>query len=231
MSLIRLDAMTNAGEGHLRVGTAQRELALEALRNAAADERISFEELEARVPRAVAAVTRDDLSGVLDDLLPADRLAELLGSDAPIGEGPGYVWDDPLVLEGTGWRELHVAGPWAVPPFLEVHSSIGGVRLDFTQAVPKSKVIDLALVVNDWGTTTIIVPEGWGVDTAATQAEASYVEARGVRTRAQRGKPRIIVRGRTTGQVKVRTATEADRRAAERFLAKGRPRMPELPSA
>ena len=218
-------------DGHLRIGTAQRELALEVLRNAAADERISFDELEGRVPRAVHAVTRADLAAVLDDLLPAARLAELVGSEAPIGEGPGYTWDDPLVLETTGWKEMVLAGPWVVPPFLEIHTSIGGVRLDFTDAEPRSKVIDVVLMVNDWGTTTVIVPEGWGVDTGFTQAEVGYVEARGVRTRAQPGKPRVILRGRTSGQVKVRSATDADRRKTEKFLAKGRPGMPELPRA
>lgn len=216
---------------HLRVGTAQRERALEVIRNAAADERITFDELEGRVPRALGAVTRADLVSVLEDLAPAAEVDAIVGLDAPIGEGPGYSWDDPLVLEGTGWKELVLAGPWIVPPFLEVHTSIGGVRLDFTDAEPRSKVIDLVLMVNDWGTTTIIVPEGWGVDTGATQAEVGYVEARGVRTRAHAGKPRIILRGRTSGQVKVRSATDGDRRRSEKFLAKGRPGMPELPRA
>ena len=218
-------------ELHLRVGTAQRERALEVIRNAAADERISFDELEGRVPRALGAVTRADLASVLDDLLPATAVDELLGGDPAVGEGPGYSWDDPLVLEGRSWHELMVAGDWVVPPFLEVHASIGGVRLDFSESVPRSKVIDLVLVVNDWGTTTIVVPEGWGVDTQGTQAEVSYIETRGVRTRAQAGKPSIIVRGRTSGQVKVKVADDRDRRKAQKWLDKGRPGLPELPSA
>lgn len=215
---------------HLRVGTTQRELALEAIRNSAADERITFDELEGRVPRALGAVTRADLVAVLEDLLPAAEVDAIIGSDLPLGEGPGYTWDDPLVIEGTGWRELKVAGPWVVPPFLEVHSSIGGVWLDFSQAVPRSTVIDLVLVVNDWGTTKITVPEGWGVDTIGTQAEVGYIETRGVRTRARHGLPRIIVRGQTSGQVKVKVTDERARRKAQRFLDAGRPGMPELPS-
>ena len=55
---------------HLRVGTSQRERALAEIRNAAADERITFDELEGRVPRALGAVTRADLASVLEDLLP-----------------------------------------------------------------------------------------------------------------------------------------------------------------
>lgn len=163
--------------------------------------------------------------------MPAAEVDAVVGLDAPIGEGPGYSWDDPLVLEGTGWKQLTVSGEWVAPPFIEVHTSIGGVLLDFTLAAAPAKVIDLVLVVNDWGTTTIVVPEGWGVDTQATQAEASYIETRGVRTRPQHGKPRIIVRGRTSGQVKVKVSTEKDVLKAQRFIAKGRPGMPELPRA
>lgn len=231
-----MDAVSTTPQGpgrelHLRVGTAQRERALEVIRNAAADERITFDELEGRVPRALGAVTRADLVSVLEDLAPAAEVDAVVGLDAPIGEGPGYSWDDPLVLEGTGWKQLTVSGEWVAPPFIEVHSSIGGVLLDFTLATAPAKVIDLVLVVNDWGTTTIVVPEGWGVDTQATQAEASYIETRGVRTRPQHGKPRIIVRGRTSGQVKVKVSTEKDVLKAQRFIAKGRPGMPELPRA
>ena len=97
-------------ELHLRVGTAQRERALELIRNAAADERITFDELEGRVPRALGAVTCAGLVAVLEDLVPAAEVDAVVGLDAPIGEGPGYSWDDPLVLEGTGWKQLTVSG-------------------------------------------------------------------------------------------------------------------------
>ena len=216
---------------HLRVGTSQRERALAEIRNAAADERITFDELEGRVPRALGAVTRADLASVLEDLLPLAEIDAILGSDSPSGEGPGYSWEDPLVLEGKGWKQLTVSGDWVVPPFLEVHASIGGVLLDFTMATARSKVTDVVLVVSDWGTTTIVVPEGWGVDTQGTQAEFSYIETRGVRTRSQRGHPRLIIRGRTSGQVKVRISGEKDRAKAEKFITQGRPGMPGLPLA
>lgn len=214
---------------HLRVGTAQREHAVELLRNAAAEERITFDELDGRVTRALLAVTRADLASVLEDLVPAGELDAVLERDATVGSGPGFTFDDPLVLEQTGWSELYVTGPWEVPPFLEVHSSIGGVRLDFSRAVARAKVIDLVLVINHWGSTTIIVPEGWGVDTSL-QAESSYVETIGVRTRGAKGMPRIMLRGRTSGTLTVRRTKDRDVRKAERHLAKGRPALPP-PSA
>lgn len=78
--------------------------------------------------RALHAITRDDLTAVLTDLLSAERIEEIVGGEPPLGEGPGYSGEDPLVLESERWSELAVVGPWAVPPFLEVQTSIGGVR-------------------------------------------------------------------------------------------------------
>ncbi len=78
--------------------------------------------------RALHAITRDDLTAVLTDLLSAERIEEIVGGEPPLGEGPGYSGEDPLVLESERWSELAVVGPWMVPPFLEVQTSIGGVR-------------------------------------------------------------------------------------------------------
>ncbi|WP_454226154.1 DUF1707 SHOCT-like domain-containing protein [Propioniciclava flava] len=50
--VLATDSPLSGSNGHLRVGTMQREQALEVLRNAAAEERLTFEELEGRVPRA-----------------------------------------------------------------------------------------------------------------------------------------------------------------------------------
>jgi uncharacterized protein DUF1707 len=218
-------------EAHLRVGTAQREAALEVLRNAAADERITFEELEARVPRALHAITRGDLIAVLDDLLPAAEVDHVVGGELPQGSGAGYSWDDPLVLEVDGWTELYVAHAWEVPPFLEVHASIGGVRLDFSEAIPRAKVIDLVISCVNWGTTHLIVPEGWGVDIASWQTEVSTLQLQGVRTRPRRGLPRIIVRGQTAGAVYVRQPNDRDRKRAAKQLLRNGGTPPALPRA
>ncbi|MFT4295765.1 MAG: DUF1707 domain-containing protein [Micropruina sp.] len=216
---------------HLRVGTAQREGALEVLRNAAADERITFAELEARVPQVLHAVTRRDLAAVLDDLLPATEIDGVVGGDPPVGTGAGYSWDNPLVLEREGWRELYIAHAWEVPPFLEVHASIGGVRLDFTDAIPRAKIIDLVIIVGNWGTTQLIVPEGWGVDVASWQTDVSTLQLNGIRTRPRPGLPRIIVRGQTNGSVYVRKPTDRDRKRAARDLERNGGTPPALPRA
>ncbi|MGJ6980494.1 DUF1707 SHOCT-like domain-containing protein [Aestuariimicrobium soli] len=221
-----MDEPTTAGSDHrhLRVGTAQREHALEVLRNAAADGRLTFEELESRVPRALGAVTRGDIADVLGDLVPAEQLDQSI-AESLVGEGPGYSWDEPLVLIGSTWHLLSVEGPWEVPPFLEVHASYGGCRLDFSQATTRTRVIDLVLI-GYLGAVTIIVPEGWGVDTTTYQSERTTTEQKGVLTRPRKGLPRIILRGQASGSVKVRLPTDADRRRVIKRQAKGKPLLP-----
>lgn len=54
----------------LRIG--QRENAVSVLRDASSDGRLSFEELNERVPAALTAITRADLVRLLDDLVPED---------------------------------------------------------------------------------------------------------------------------------------------------------------
>lgn len=58
--------------GHLRVSALQRDNAIAALRDAAADGRLTFAELEERVPKALAATLREELIAVLRDLVPSD---------------------------------------------------------------------------------------------------------------------------------------------------------------
>lgn len=215
---------------HLRVGTTQRENALEVLRNAAAEDRISFEELEARVPRALGAMTRGDLQDVLDDLVPVEDLDRMVADDL-VGLGRGYSWDDPVVLMNTSWRALIVEGPWEAPPFLEVQTGVGGARLDFSQATARTKIIDL-VVMTSWGQITIIVPPGWGVDPTTLQSVSNQTEQKSVPTRPRKGMPRIVLRGRAGGTVKVRLTTDRDlANVARRLRAGKRVLPPEISSA
>ncbi|MGA4670484.1 DUF1707 SHOCT-like domain-containing protein [Propionibacteriaceae bacterium Y1923] len=222
---------TDGHDRHLRVGTSQRELALEILRNAAAEDKLTFDELEARVPRALGAVTRADLVEVLNDLVASAEIDEVLGTAVTIGEGPGYTWDEPLVFESKGWSLMTIAGPWVVPPFLEVHCSIGGLRIDFSEARATSRIIDLVVMASSYGSTTIIVPEGWGVDSAAYQTDVNNFTSAGVRTRPDKGFPRVIVRGRTNGTVQVRHPKPSDVKHAAKVAAKGKLALPAPPRA
>ena len=62
--------MTNAPDGQLRIGYAERDAAVAQLRDAAAEGRLTLDELEGRIGSALAARTRDELRLLLADLLP-----------------------------------------------------------------------------------------------------------------------------------------------------------------
>ena len=212
------DDRPSPAEGHLRVGTFHRERALTELRNAAADDRITFDELDARVPRALQAHSRDDLVAVLGDLLDSAQLAAFFGTPAGASEGPGSRWEAPVRLTGTGMRAVRLLGPWDVPAFLEVTYSTGGTVLDFTVATAPWPVVDVVLVGSGMGPALVIVPEGWGVDTQGLQVDSTSTVSSSVATRPTGEHPRIILRGRATGSVTVRTPRPRDLRRAERAV-------------
>ena len=92
-------------------------------------------------------------------------------------------------------------------------------------------MIDLVIVCGSWGSTHLIVPDGWGVDMASWQTEVSTLQLQGVRTRPRPGLPRIIVRGQTRGMVYVRRPNERDRKRAAKQLRRNGGTPPALPRA
>ena len=49
-----------------------------------------------------------------------------------LGEGPGFHWDEPLVIEGKG--DGLTTGAWQIPPFLELLAGANSVTLDCLRA-------------------------------------------------------------------------------------------------
>ena len=187
-------------DGQLRITPAQRERALAALRDAVADERLRFEELEQRTPRVLASQTRADLADVLFDLVPGADLAQVVGDALPVGDGPGMRWETPLLIEGDSWWRTHVVqGTWQVPPFLEVIASRGSVRLDFQKAEPLASVIDLVITSSWLGSVTLVVPKGWGVDVTSFSIAQNVTVTSGVPSRPAPGMPRLVVHGLVAG--------------------------------
>lgn len=122
---------------------------VEQVKVAAVDGRIDFAELDTKVGRALAARTRGDLDDVTADLPPV----------VPVDPG------QPLVLKG-GYYGAKRVGPWKVPAQVTAYGGMAGVVLDFTQAVCRRPVVDVE-VHGEAAGVTIVIPEGWAVETDA----------------------------------------------------------------
>lgn len=97
----------------IRIGHAERDEAVEALRVAAGEGRLTLEELDGRIEAALRARTRGDLQDLLGDLLPASSLQAVVNPAAlqAAQRGvPGWSWEDPLVLTAR-WDDVVRAGP------------------------------------------------------------------------------------------------------------------------
>ena len=135
------------GPGALRVSHEDRDQVAEALRVAAGDGRLSSDELDERLERALTARTYDDLAVLVADLPPAGHaLAPVPGTQLPGAQLPGPL---AAVLAGgvapAPAKELikiHVTsghsqrvGRWTVPARMDLNARSGHIKLDFTEAV------------------------------------------------------------------------------------------------
>ncbi|MDO5535084.1 MAG: DUF1707 domain-containing protein [Propionibacteriaceae bacterium] len=211
--------MTDPGE--LRIGHAERDSAVETLREAAGDGRLTLEELDERITVALAARTRGDLEALLADLVTPDALSRALTArpTADLVTDPGSSWQDPLVLTAR-WDDVVRAGPWEVPPFLEVNPVAGNVKLNFVDARAPHEVIDLHLI-GGAGDAVLIVPEGWGVDVQRVEKGMGSLRS-SVAARPSGRLPLIAVRGRNAlGTLRVRHPNRFDTWQRDRRLAQG----------
>jgi Domain of unknown function (DUF1707) len=156
------DQPVPADPRHLRVADTDRDRAAELLRQAAAEGRITFDELDERISLAYAARTFADLDALTSDL-PGP------GVSAPAPAGPRY---RPLeVPAGTHAPATSVAilsgakraGPWLVPPAYTAVAVCGGVELDLRDArFTASEITIQAFCL--MGGVSITVPEDMAVD-------------------------------------------------------------------
>jgi hypothetical protein len=146
----------------LRAADTDRDHAADLLRQAAAEGRITFDELDERVSQAYAAKTFADLAALTSDL-PGP------GVSAPTPAQPRY--QPPAVPAGTPAPSLSLAimsgtrraGRWVVPPTYTAVAIMGGVELDLRHATfsaPEVTIRAFSLM----GGVDITVPEDMAVD-------------------------------------------------------------------
>ncbi|MET7297225.1 DUF1707 domain-containing protein [Streptomyces griseoloalbus] len=133
----------------LRASHDDREAVVEQLRDAAAEGRIDFDELDSRLEQTWKAKTYAELAVVTADL-PRLNFPE---SQAP------------LVLKGGMSGASRGPGRWEVPGHVIAHGGVGGVKVDFTRVA--CRLTEVA--VEAYGETsgvTIVIPDGWAADTS-----------------------------------------------------------------
>jgi len=106
----------------LRASHEDRDRVVDTLRTAGGDGRLTAEELDARVERALSARTQGELAALVADL-PAPLLTK-----------------DVLVVEQSGGKWTR-AGRWTVPNRIELRTQLCRVTFDFTDAVITSRTL------------------------------------------------------------------------------------------
>jgi hypothetical protein len=187
-------------DAELRASHEDRDRVAELLRVAAGDGRLTAEELDQRLERALTART-------------VGELAEL-SRDLPAASGPGGVAKDTITIERQGGNDKR-DGRWQVPRRLVVRVGWGHVTLDFTEAVFTQPVLDIDLDVRS-GTLTLLTRPGISIDADDVAVRSSgSVRIRVPPDPAVPVALRIVLSGTVhTGHLRARPRRRAFRRRA-----------------
>ncbi|GAA3649520.1 DUF1707 domain-containing protein [Nonomuraea antimicrobica] len=155
----------------LPIGEDDRDAAVRRLQEAYADGRVSHEEMDEGLHRALTATTHDELESALA-ALPVENATSTIAA-----------------VSGRIRRR----GAWRVPRTLKVESALGRVRLDLSRAVIDHPVIDIELWLGTGG-AEIKVPRDAIVDVEGLRTEWK-APLHKVRRRSRPGGPRIRISG------------------------------------
>lgn len=202
------------GDRELRVADVEREHVGRLLQRAVGLGMLSLGEFTERMDTALAAKTRGELNAVLVDL-PGIRLA---GQPQPQSFPGGRQFAPGRPQFGAGRPQFapthavpHPAGAgnvirarmsgvtrkgsWQVPPSLLVESFMGGVTLDFTQAIMSTQVVEIR-VSDYFSSLNLILPAQATVDLNGIELVGSSTNNK-VRTGPPMGPLHLVVHGQT----------------------------------
>jgi hypothetical protein len=171
----------------LRASHDDRDRAVETLRIAAGDGRLSAEELDARLEAALSARTLGELAELTSDLPATTFTSTYAAAGAPVPK-------DVLVIEQRGGHYVRT-GPWVVPGRIELRPRMCDVILDFTEAVISRDTLRIDVDMR-LGKLVIIPGQGVVIDADGLTLAYAKVRLRGARP---------VVRGDRRG----RSGTEA----------------------
>ena len=161
------------GQGTLRASHADREQVAEVLRVAAGDGRLSPEELDERLERALTARTYDELATVIADL-PAAGTA--IAAAVPLSP-TGAATPKELIRLHCSSGNAERTGRWVVPGRMDLKVSSGHITLDFTQAVITQPALHIDAEVRS-GHITLITKPGIVVDADDVTVRSGHVKVR-----------------------------------------------------
>ena len=166
----------------LRASDADRDRVVDVLREAAADGRLTPEELDERLGLALSARTFGELAPLTADL-DAERGAAGLTAQAPdvIRINPRY---------GAAER----TGSWLVPRRLKLRPKWSRVSLDFTGAVITHEALDIVMNMRG-GALILVIGPGMTVDADRLSVRYGHVDVHASRDPAAPVSFRIHLRG------------------------------------
>jgi hypothetical protein len=183
----------------VRASDDEREVAMGRLRDAAAEGRLTFEELADRIEAAAGAVTREELDRLVEDL-PVEPAPTPAAEATPAP-----------TLAFTVFGDVRRAGAWSLPAEGKWRSVFGDVVLDVRDARVTTPEVRLD-AGSIFGGVELLVPEGVEVEVRSQTLFGDINQDAG--EPAPPGAPRIVLSGGTVfGDVRVRTRRLRERLA------------------
>jgi class 3 adenylate cyclase len=210
-------AQQPVGPAGLRASHADRDRVVEVLKAAAADGRLTSDDLDQRVEAALTALTLADLDPLVADLTAAAR------AEVP---------DLARIQCGAGSAKRD--GSWVVPRRLEIHVGSGSVQLDFRQAVIGAPELRIDAQIAS-GSLKLITRPGIVVDADDVTVKSGSVRVVPPAGQEAPAELRVKISGRVgSGSVSARPASrrrwrEFWRRLLSRLSGNSRPALPASP--
>jgi hypothetical protein len=157
----------DAAPGELRASHQDRDRVAELLRIAAGDGRLTAEELDERLEKALTARTYGELAALSRDLPAVPGFS----AGRPAAEPKSVIRIDRR--SGSAKRD----GRWLVPQRIEVRVTSGHVKLDFTEAVITQSSLQIDADVRS-GSLKLVTKPGIVVDTDDVAVRSGSVKVR-----------------------------------------------------
>jgi hypothetical protein len=151
--------------GALRASHADRDQVAEALRVAAGDGRLSPDELDERLERALTAQTYAELAALVADLPAAGTTLSAAAASKDLIR----------LHRSSGHAECR--GRWVVPKRMDLKVTSGHITLDFTEAVITQPTLHIDADVRS-GHITLITKPGIVVDADDVTVRSGHIRVR-----------------------------------------------------